>query len=218
MPRVLIVDDDHLVRRGIAAMLARESTIDLVGEAANGREAVDLVRELEPDVVLMDVCMPEFDGIEVTRELKSCAPDTKVVILTTLEQNDHIFGALRAGASGFLLRRTSPEELIAAIHTIADGGSILSPSVTKRVIEEVARQPVMMINAESKLQELTVREQEVCVLIAQGLSNVEIAHVLTIEESTVKTHVRRILMKLELRDRVQVAITAYQTGIAYRTH
>jgi DNA-binding NarL/FixJ family response regulator len=217
MPRVLIVDDDHLVRRGIAAVLAREWKIDLVGEAANGREAIDRVRELGPDVVLMDVCTPGFDGIAVTRELKGCAPETKVLILTTLEQNDYIFGALRAGASGFLLRRTSPEELIAAIHTIADGGSMLSPSITRRVIEEVARQPVMMINAESKFQELTVREQEVCVLIAQGLSNMEIARVLTIEESTVKTHVRRILLKLGLRDRIQVAITAHQTGVAYRT-
>jgi DNA-binding NarL/FixJ family response regulator len=162
----------------------------------------------------MDVRMPELDGISATRELLAATPDVKVAILTTFEQDDYIFGALSAGASGFLLKRTRPEELIAAIHTIAAGESLLSPSVTRRVIERMAGEPLADSAAGKRLDELTPREREVLELIARGLSNGEIAATLVIEESTVKTHVKRILMKLGLRDRVQAVIFAYESGLA----
>jgi len=213
MTRVLIVDDDDLMRAGLAAVLSSDPTIAVVGEAATGREAVERARRLSPDVVLMDVRMPDLDGIAATRELASAAPAARVLILTTFEQDDYIFGGLRAGASGFLLKRTRPEELIAAVHTIAAGDSLLSPSVTRRVIDDMARRPTMTITDERALDELTPRELEVLQLIAKGLSNPEIANALVVEESTIKTHVKRILMKLHLRDRVQVVIFAYETGI-----
>ena len=213
MTRVLIVDDDGLMRAGIAAVLSSDPTIDVVGEAATGREAVEQALRLEPDVVLMDVRMPDLDGIAATRELTTKAPGARVVILTTFEQDDYIFGGLRAGASGFLLKRTRPEELIAAVHTIAAGDSLLSPSVTRRVIEAMARGPATRLAASNALAELTPREREVLELIAKGLSNTEIATTLVVEESTIKTHVKRILMKLQLRDRVQAVIYAYETGL-----
>jgi DNA-binding NarL/FixJ family response regulator len=161
----------------------------------------------------MDVRMPDLDGISATRELLARSPEVKVVILTTFEQDDYIFGALRAGASGFLLKRTKPEELIAAIHTIAAGDSLLSPSVTRRVIERMAEEPVPERSGGERLDELTPRELEVLELIARGLSNSEIAAAFVIEQSTVKTHVKRILMKLRLRDRVQAVIFAYEHGL-----
>ena len=157
--------------------------------------------------------MPDLDGIAATRELLAASPEAKVAILTTFEQDDYIFGALSAGASGFLLKRTKPEELIAAIHTLAAGDSLLSPSVTRRVIERMAGQPVADPSTRERLDELTPREREVLELIARGLSNGEIAAAFVIEESTVKTHVKRILMKLHLRDRVQAAIFAYESGL-----
>jgi RNA polymerase sigma factor (sigma-70 family) len=212
--RVLLVDDDDLMRAGLRAVLSSDDTLTVVGEGADGRGSVDLVRASEPDVVLMDVRMPDLDGISATREILAVSPEVKVVILTTFEQDDYIFGALRAGASGFLLKRTKPEELIAAIHTIADGDSLLSPSVTRRVIEQMAEQPVPERAADQRLDELTPREREVLELIARGLSNSEIASALVVEQSTVKTHVKRILMKLRLRDRVQAVIFAYEHGIA----
>ncbi len=218
MTRVLIVDDDDLMRAGLAAVLSSDPTIDIVGEAATGREAVERVQRLEPDVVLMDVRMPDLDGIAATRELTTKAPGARVLILTTFEQDDYIFGGLRAGASGFLLKRTRPEELIAAVHTIAAGDSLLSPSVTRRVIEGMARGPATRLAASNALDELTPREREVLELIATGLSNIEIATALVVEESTIKTHVKRILMKLHLRDRVQAVIYAYETGLKDRTH
>jgi RNA polymerase sigma factor (sigma-70 family) len=159
------------------------------------------------------VRMPDLDGISATREVLAVSPEVKVAILTTFEQDDYIFGALSAGASGFLLKRTRPEELIAAIHTIAAGDSLLSPSVTRTVIERVAQQPVADARANARLDELTPREREVLELIARGLSNSEIAAAFVIEESTVKTHVKRILMKLRLRDRVQAVIFAYESGL-----
>ncbi len=162
----------------------------------------------------MDVRMPDLDGISATREILAVSPQVKIVILTTFEQDDYIFGALRAGASGFLLKRTKPEELIAAIHTIAAGDSLLSPSVTRRVIEQMAEQPVPVRAADQRLDELTPRERQVLELIARGLSNGEIASALVVEQSTVKTHVKRILMKLRLRDRVQAVIFAYEHGLA----
>jgi DNA-binding NarL/FixJ family response regulator len=211
--RVLIADDDDLMRAGLKAVLSSDETIEVVGEAADGRAAVERVGALRPDVVLMDVRMPDLDGIAATRELLARSPEMRIVILTTFEQDDYIFGALSAGASGFLLKRTSPEELIAAIHTIAAGNSLLSPSVTRTVIERMARQPAPEPRSGERLGELTPREREVLALIARGLSNGEIAAALVIEESTVKTHVKRILMKLRLRDRVQAVIFAYESGL-----
>jgi DNA-binding NarL/FixJ family response regulator len=161
----------------------------------------------------MDVRMPDLDGIAATRELQARDPDAKVVILTTFEDDEYIFGALKAGASGFLLKRTAPEELLAAIHAVAAGDSLLSPSVTRTVIEQMARQPTPEVAAAEELDELTPREREVLLAIARGLANAEIADALVIEESTVKTHVKRILMKLNLRDRVHAVIFAYETGL-----
>jgi RNA polymerase sigma factor (sigma-70 family) len=212
--RVLLVDDDDLMRAGLRAVLSSDDTLTVVGEGADGRGSVDLVRASEPDLVLMDVRMPDLDGISATREILAVSPEVKVVILTTFEEDDYIFGALRAGASGFLLKRTKPEELIAAIHTIAAGDSLLSPSVTRRVIEQMVEQPVPERAADQRLDELTPREREVLELIARGLSNSEIASALVVEQSTVKTHVKRILMKLRLRDRVQAVIFAYEHGLA----
>ncbi len=211
--RVLLVDDDHLMRAGLRSVLSSDKSIDVVGEAADGRAAVEETRELRPDVVLMDVRMPNLDGISATREIVAGWSEAKVVILTTFEEDDYIFGALSAGASGFLLKRASPEELIGALHTVAAGDSLLSPSVTRRVIERMARQPAAVTSATKRLQELTPREREVLELVARGLSNPEIARAFVIEESTVKTHVKRILMKLRLRDRVQAVIFAYESGL-----
>ena len=212
--RVLLVDDDDLMRAGLRAVLSSDKGVTVVGEASDGRGSIELVRKLAPDVVLMDVRMPDLDGISATRELLARSPEVKVVILTTFEQDDYIFGALRAGASGFLLKRTKPEELIAAIHTIAAGDSLLSPSVTRRVIERMAEEPVPERSGGERLDELTPRELEVLELIARGLSNSEIAAAFVIEQSTVKTHVKRVLMKLRLRDRVQAVIFAYEHGLA----
>jgi DNA-binding NarL/FixJ family response regulator len=213
MTRVLIADDDDLMRAGLVELLTADPEIEITGQASTGREAVEQARRLAPDVVLMDIRMPDLDGIAATRELSQVAPGVRVLILTTFEQDDYIFGALRAGASGFLLKRTRPEELIAAVHTVATGDSLLSPSVTRRVIDRMAQQPTPELAGHDKLDELTPREREVLELIARGLSNREIAEVLTLEESTVRTHVKRILAKLGLRDRVQAVIFAYETGI-----
>jgi DNA-binding NarL/FixJ family response regulator len=211
--RVLIVDDDGLMRAGLVELLSNDPTIDIVGQAATGREAIEQTRRLAPDVVLMDVRMPDLDGIAATRELSRVTPAARVLILTTFEQDDYIFGALRAGASGFLLKRARPEELIAAVHTIAAGDSLLSPSVTRRVIDRLAQQPTPELADQTKLDELTPREREVLELIARGMSNREIAAALVVEESTIRTHVKRVLMKLDLRDRVQAVIFAYETGV-----
>jgi DNA-binding NarL/FixJ family response regulator len=211
--RVLIADDDHLMRAGLAELLAGEPDVDIVGQASTGREAIERVRRLDPDVVLMDVRMPDLDGIQATRELTRAASGAKVLILTTFEQDDYIFGALRAGASGFLLKRTRPEDLIAAVHTIAAGDALLSPSITRRVIDRMAQQPTPDLADQAKLSELTPREREVLQLIARGLSNREIARELVVEESTIRTHVKGILTKLDLRDRVQIVIFAYETGV-----
>jgi DNA-binding NarL/FixJ family response regulator len=211
--RVLLVDDDDLMRAGLTAVLSSDETIEVVGEASDGHAAVERATALRPDVVLMDVRMPSLDGIAATREVLAVSPDVRVVILTTFEQDDYIFGALSAGASGFLLKRTRPEDLIAAIHTIAAGDSLLSPSVTRTVIDRMARQPAPDASSEPRLDELTPREREVLELIARGLSNGEIAAALVVEESTVKTHVKRILRKLRLRDRVHAVIFAYESGL-----
>lgn len=210
--RVLLVDDDDLMRAGLRSVLASDETIEVVGEVGDGDLAAGSVRELRPDLVLMDIRMPALDGISATRDVLRATPDVKVVVLTTFEDDDYIFDALSAGASGFLLKRTKPEELVAAIHTVADGDSLLSPSVTRRVIDRMATQPVAGLSG-ARLDDLTPREREVLELVGRGLSNREIAESFFIEESTVKTHVKRILMKLGLRDRVQAVILAYETGL-----
>jgi DNA-binding NarL/FixJ family response regulator len=210
--RVLIVEDDALMRAGLRGILDREPALVVVGEAQDGREALAQARRTRPDVVLMDIRMPGMDGISATREVLAALPETRVMILTTFEQDDYIFGALRAGASGFLLKRTRPEELVAAVHTVAAGDSLLSPSVTSRVIARMAQRPA--VGAEGGAERLTSREREVLGLVARGLSNAEIAAELVIEESTVKTHTKRLVGKLGLRDRVQVVIYAYEHGLA----
>jgi DNA-binding NarL/FixJ family response regulator len=211
--RVLVVDDDKLMRAGLRAVLSSDEGIEVVGEAADGRAAIESAGRLEPDVVLMDVRMPEMDGITATREVLAASPDVRVVIVTTFEEDDYVFGALAAGASGFLLKRTGPEELIEGIKTVADGEALLSPSVTRRVIERMASEPNLTEPDPESLEELTGREREVLELMARGCTNAEIGEKLVIEESTVKTHVKRILMKLGLRDRVQAVIFAYENGV-----
>jgi DNA-binding NarL/FixJ family response regulator len=212
--RVLVVDDDALMRAGLRAVLSSDDAIAVAGEAADGAEVVRRALELRPDVILMDVRMPGVDGIAATRQVLAAAPDTRVLILTTFEQDDYIFGALQAGASGFLLKRARPEDLIAAVHAIAAGDSLLSPSVTRTVIDRLARIRPAGDPCDAGLEQLTQREREVLELVARGLSNAEIAAALVIEESTVKTHVKRVLMKLALRDRVQAVIYAYESGFA----
>ena len=211
--RVLLVDDDDLMRAGLRAVMSSDESVEVVGEAADGRHAVDRARRLAPDVVLMDVRMPRLDGIAATREILTAAPSAKVLVLTTFEEDDYIFGALAAGASGFLLKRSRPEELIAAIHTVAAGEALLSPSVTRRVIDRMGQRPELGDPSAERLDELTPRERDVLELVARGLGNREIAEALVIEESTVKTHVKKILMKLGLRDRVHAVIVAYETGL-----
>ena len=211
--RVLIVDDDDLMRAGLRGVLSSDAAIEVVGEAGDGRDAIYRARLLNPDVVLMDVRMPDLDGISATRELSAASPEIRVVVLTTFEQDDYIFGALSAGASGFLLKRSKPEELLTAIHTVAGGEALLSPSVTSRVIERMARDPAPDPRRDARLDDLTAREREVLELIARGRSNAEIADALVIEASTVKTHVKNVLAKLGVRDRLQAVIFAYESGV-----
>jgi DNA-binding NarL/FixJ family response regulator len=210
---VLVVDDDDLMRAGLRAVLSSDETIEVVGEATTGRHAIERVRAMRPHVVLMDVRMPDLDGIAATREVLATSPEIKVLILTTFEQGDYIFGAINAGASGFLLKRTRPEELIAAVHTVAAGDSLLSPSVTRTVLDRLANQRVTSGAPDRRLDELTPREREVLELMTRGSSNSEIAEALVIEESTVKTHVKRVLMKLGLRDRIHAVIFGYESGL-----
>jgi DNA-binding NarL/FixJ family response regulator len=211
---VLIVDDQALVRRGFRMILEAEEDIEVVGEAGDGAEAIAEARRLEPDVVLMDVRMPELDGIEATRRLLADgASPTKVVMLTTFDMDEYVYDALRAGASGFLLKDVPPEQLIAGIRSVASGDALLAPSVTRRLIEEFVRSAPDLGAPPAGMQDLTPRETEVLQLIAGGLSNAEIAKELYVSETTVKTHVAHVLMKLRLRDRVQAVVVAYESGL-----
>jgi DNA-binding NarL/FixJ family response regulator len=210
---VLIADDEHLIRAGLVELLSSDAAIQIVGEASTGREAIHTTVRLRPDVVLMDIRMPDLDGIAATAELARVAPDSKILILTTFEDEDYIFRSLRAGASGFLLKRTRPEDLIEAVHAVAVGDSLLSPSVTRLVINRIAQHPIAATAGRDEIDVLTPREREVLTLVARGLSNREIAAALTVEESTIRTHVKRILMKLQIRDRVQAVILAYEAGL-----
>jgi DNA-binding NarL/FixJ family response regulator len=212
--RVLIADDQALVRAGFRMILECEADLEVVGEAGDGREALAEVRRLQPDVVLMDVRMPDLDGIEATRQLLAGDGQAKVVMLTTFDLDEYVYEALRAGASGFLLKDVPPEQLVAGIRAVANGDALLSPSVTRRVIEEFVRVPPPSVREQqAQLEELTARELEVLELIARGLSNAEIAAELVVSDTTVKTHVAHVLMKLGLRDRVQAVVFAYETGL-----
>jgi DNA-binding NarL/FixJ family response regulator len=208
---VLVVDDQSMVRAGFRMLLGGEEGIDVVAEASNGREAVEKAARFKPAVVLMDIRMPELDGLQATREILAANPDARILILTTFDLDEYIYEALRAGASGFVLKDDPPENLIAAIRTVAAGDALLSPSVTQQVIGQFARLPKPAPPKE--LEELTSREMEVLQLIAQGLSNAEIGERLFISDTTVKTHVTHVFQKLGLRDRVQAVVLAYQAGI-----
>ena len=212
---MLIVDDQALVRAGFRMILDAEADIEVAGEAADGDEAVSEAERLQPDVVLMDVRMPQVDGIEATRRLLGAESlDTKVVMLTTFDMDEYVYEALRAGASGFLLKDVPPEQLVTGIRAVASGDALLAPSVTRRVIEEFVRRPPDSVRTPpERLSEVTPRELEVLKLIARGLSNAEIAKELFVSETTVKTHVAHVLMKLQLRDRVQAVVLAYESGL-----
>ena len=208
---VLVADDQSMVRAGFRMLLADEDDIEVVAEASNGLEAVDKAGRYKPSVILMDIRMPELDGLSATERILAADDGARVLILTTFDHDEYVYEALRIGASGFVLKDDPPEQLIGAIRTIAEGDALLSPSITKRVIEQFGRIP--RAEPPSELAELTTREQEILRLIAQGLSNAEIANELVISETTVKTHVTHILQKLNLRDRVQAVVLAYRTGL-----
>jgi DNA-binding NarL/FixJ family response regulator len=214
--RVLIADDQALVRAGFRMILDAEEDLEVVGEAADGVGAVDAAKRLKPDVVLMDIRMPELDGIEATRRVVALdgADPIHVLVLTTFDLNEYVYEALRAGASGFLLKDVPPEQLADGIRVVAGGDALLAPSITRRLIHEFARATPAPSEPPPGFDELTAREVEVFGLVARGLSNAEIAAELVVSETTVKTHVARLLMKLGLRDRVQVVVLAYESGIA----
>jgi len=208
---VLLADDQALVRAGFRLIVELEPGMEVVGEAADGREAVELARELRPDVVLMDIRMPGLDGIEATRRLAQAGSSARVLVLTTFDLDEYVYEALRAGASGFVLKDDPPEQLLGAIRIVAGGDALLSPAITKRVIKQFTRIP--QTTPPKQLEELTERELEVFRLIARGLSNAEIGQELYISDTTVKTHITHILQKLDLRDRVQAVVLAYETGL-----
>jgi DNA-binding NarL/FixJ family response regulator len=211
--RVLLVDDQSLIRAGFRMILEAEEDIDVVGEAADGAQAVDSVKRLKPDVVLMDIRMPEMDGIEATRRISSAEASPKVLMLTTFDLDEYVYDALRAGASGFLLKDVPAEQLVDGIRVVAEGDALLAPSITRRLIQEFSRTPPAQRGLPPTLEELTPRELEVFKLLARGMSNAEVAAELVVSETTVKTHVARILMKLGVRDRVQAVVLAYESGL-----
>ena len=209
--RVLVADDQSMVRAGFRMLLAGEEDVEVVAEASNGLEAVDKAARFNPDVVLMDIRMPELDGLQATRRILAADGGARILILTTFDLDEYVYEALRAGASGFVLKDDSPEQLIAAIRTVAAGDALLSPAITKRVIQKFARTPRPAPPKE--VDELSERERDVFRLMTRGLSNAEIGQQLYISETTVKTHVTHILQKINLRDRVQAVVLAHQTGL-----
>jgi DNA-binding NarL/FixJ family response regulator len=218
MIRVGVADDQALVRSGFCVLLRSEADIEVVGEAANGAEAVALAQLEKPDLMLMDIRMPEMDGLEATRRITSdpATQATRVLILTTFDLDEYVFDALRAGASGFLLKDTQPVDLLTAVRVIADGEALLAPKITRRLIEEFARTPTPAVMASIPVASLTERELEVLVAIAKGMSNAEIAEQLFMSHATAKTHVSHLLTKLNARDRAQLVMLAYEGGIATR--
>jgi DNA-binding NarL/FixJ family response regulator len=211
--RILIADDQPLVRAGLRKIFEADPALEIVGEAPNGLAAVERARRLRPDVVVMDIRMPVLDGLEATRQLTTGDAGERVLILTTFDLDEYVYEALRAGASGFMLKDAPPEDLIAAVRVVAAGEGLLAPSVTKRVIERFVDLPAPGTRSVAALEELTPREREVLELLARGLTNAEIAAELVISDGTAKTHVARILAKLGLRDRVQAVILAYESGL-----
>ena len=215
--RVLLVDDQALIRAGFRMILDAEEDIEVVGESANGAQALDSVKRLKPHVVLMDIRMPEMDGIEATRRIVEAGAGeedaARVLMLTTFDLDEYVYDALRAGASGFLLKDVPAEQLVEGIRVVAQGEALLAPSVTRRLISEFSRTPPSQRKTPPSMEELTPREVEVFRLMARGFSNAEIAAELVVSETTVKTHVARILMKLEVRDRVQAVVLAYESGV-----
>jgi DNA-binding NarL/FixJ family response regulator len=213
--RLLIADDQELVRTGFRLFLQTQDGLEVVGEAGDGREAVERARELRPDVVLMDIRMPHMDGVEATARLAEAGiePPPRVLVLTTFDLDEYVFGALRAGAAGFLLKDASRERLVEAIRVVHGGDALLSPSITRRLVEDFAARTDPLEPPSALLDELTPREREVLVLVARGLSNGEIAERLVVTEATVKSHVGNVLLKLGLRDRVQAVVFAYEHGI-----
>jgi DNA-binding NarL/FixJ family response regulator len=211
--RVLVVDDQALGRAGFVKLLEPEADLQVVGEAGDGGEAVDATLRTRPDVVLMDIRMPRMDGIESTRRIRAQARAPRVLVLTTYDLDEYVFDALKAGASGFLLKDAPADQLIAGIRVIAAGDALLAPTVTRRLVEEFARRPLPPPDGPAELAELTGREREILTLVARGLTNAEIAERLVVGESTVKTHVGNVFTKLALRDRVQAVVLAYETGL-----
>ena len=213
MIRVLIADDQALVRGGFRLILDAQKDIEVVGEAADGHEALALARELDPDVVLMDVRMPDLDGIEATQRLLESNRSPRVLMLTTFDLSEYVYQAMKAGASGFLLKDVRPEQLAEAVRVVAAGEALLAPAITRRLIEEFVRRPPPGTRAPAELAQLTDRELEVLKLVAQGHSNAQLAASLVLSEATVKTHLTHILAKLNLRDRVQAVVLAYESGL-----
>ena len=217
MTSVLLADDQELMRMGFRMVVDSQPDLSVVGEAASGAEAVEAVARLRPDVALMDVRMPEMDGVEATRRIVDAGRETRVIILTTFDLDEYVYAALRAGASGFLLKDAQPAELLTAIRAVAAGDAVVAPSVTRRLLATYSHRLPAAGSADGvqrdRLEQLTAREQEVLRLVSGGLSNAEIAGQLVVSEATVKTHVGRVLAKLELRDRVQIVVFAYETGL-----
>jgi DNA-binding NarL/FixJ family response regulator len=212
--RVLLADDQELMRMGFRMVMETQADLEIVGEASNGAEAVEATRNLAPDVVLMDVRMPELNGVEATRQIVGSRSSARIIILTTFDLDEYVYAALRAGASGFLLKDAPPRDLLSAIRAVASGDAVVAPSVTRRLLSSYAhRLPAPAPVEDERMELLTAREREVLLEVARSLSNAEIAEHLVLSEATVKSHVGRILSKLELRDRVQIVVFAYETGL-----